>query len=1207
MTFREFFKTATGHAPYDYQRRLACGERNGRSEAEWLAGGADCSSHLISIPTGLGKTAAVVLAWLWNRLAPTLNPLPRQNEATAGQPSTANQTWPRRLVYCLPMRTLVEQTRDEVLVWLGRLALVAAPEDSDAWLRVRNALIQLPTPMQSMIADFRAAGAFAEDLASAQEDLVWLFEHSPIILMGGEEAGQDWDVWPEKPAILIGTQDMLLSRALNRGYGMSRYRWPMHFGLLNNDALWVLDETQLMGPGLSTACQLESFRASNASGYGSFGEAGSVTWYMSATSNRGHLNTREWRDVARPAEFDFSLGPEEKAATSGPIHQRRFAVKRLELKPDSGFESLIASILKRHEEMVEAIAKNPELPARTLIICNTVDRAVNVHALIAKEKLEGCDLLLLHSRFRPPERKEQMERFKSIIPSTSAKGQIVVATQVIEAGVDLSSAILCSEIAPLASLVQRFGRLNRSGEFRNSGWDPVAMIVGVGVEAAPPRETKDEVKKREDRNAGRCLPYELSACESAWGSLRKLNGNASPASFEQIQDGIAASIPRCPYSLQRHELTDFFDTDANLSLGFTDVSPFVRGLDDDTDLQVCWREGWSENDGSPEFVADYQRDELCSVPIVKALKARDVLNRGWLWRGKESGWISVRDAGIAPGMTILLPLSAGGYDNAAGWTGNKDDNKHSSHYQPKDESSDEERLSCLANGWRSIAAHTAEVASELTGLLGHLLAANENQQEHEALLNAVPWHDVGKNHPHWQQAVTDALANAGIAEKPEFHPFAKFSLSDSSSLRKADGSFRLSGKELKREINRLRGFFRPGIAHEVASALSFRQSEQVSIAARPLSSLLTEYVIMSHHGHVRKVLRDEIPRFPKDAKDNDTVRGVEKGSEVPAVVIGGKSLGCASLSTDCRRMGRDANGHESYTRGVLRLLDHYGPFRLAFLEALFRAADIRASILAAQGTLRDSNTHELDGHRPQMASPAAGAQATAPVGGYSGGCGAEYGFREGTSGGNDGSRATRPDRATRFIQTTRGVLSYTQLAPLLAERVARLETQIYSGVFASRRLDDADLLLNLHRGLCGDLVPEWAGRWRAIAVAVGRLSPPPPHQVPVLMREYGLDLQARWQTAAQSLSELTLELLAFAEGRFLTVHPFQDFNGRTIRVFLLELLRRLDLPRVELAPQTEPGRAEYFAALEAADHSNWQPLVAIWKARLANSRTMPSP
>jgi CRISPR-associated endonuclease/helicase Cas3 len=72
-------------------------------------------------------------------------------------------------------------------------------------------------------------------------------------------------------------------------------------------------------------------------------------------------------------------------------------------------------------------------------------------------------------------------------------------------------------------------------------------------------------------------------------------------------------------------------------------------------------------------------------------------------------------------------------------------------------------------------------------------------------------------------------------------------------------------------------------------------------------------------------------------------------------------------------------------------------------------------------------------------------------------------------------------------------------------------------------------------------------------------------------------------------------------GRFLTVHPFRDFNGRTIRVFLLELMRRLDLPRVELAPQTDAGRAEYFAALEAADQADWQPLMRIWERRLTTA------
>ena len=183
--FDTFFSAATSHEPYDYQRRLAGGDQGRTAE-----------SLLINIPTGLGKTAAVVLAWLWNRVA-----LPDQSK---------HARWPRRLVYCLPMRTLVEQTRAEVATWLQRLHTNA-----------------------------QEIGLGAD----SQQELHWLVDHSPVVLMGGEDnptAKADWDIWPEKSCVLIGTQDMLLSRALNRGYAMSRYRWPMHFGLLNNDSLWLI-------------------------------------------------------------------------------------------------------------------------------------------------------------------------------------------------------------------------------------------------------------------------------------------------------------------------------------------------------------------------------------------------------------------------------------------------------------------------------------------------------------------------------------------------------------------------------------------------------------------------------------------------------------------------------------------------------------------------------------------------------------------------------------------------------------------------------------------------------------------------------------------------------------------------------------------------------------------------------------------------------
>lgn len=239
---------------------------------------------------------------------------------------------------------------------------------------------------------------------------------------------------------------------------------------------------------------------------------------------------------------------------------------------------------------------------------------------------------------------------------------------------------------------------------------------------------------------------------------------------------------------------------------------------------------------------------------------------------------------------------------------------------------------------------------------------------------------------------------------------------------------------------------------------------------------------------------------------------------------------------------------------------------------------------------------DLDRDDPTVAPAPGRGETPPPVAGDSPGRRPEHGIRAGAGGDSPPARDTRPDRATRFIETTRGILAYSELAPLLAERVLRLETALYQPEFAAWPPDER-LAAEFHRRICHDLVPDWAGRWRTIEVRVGNLTPPPPPQVPMLMRNYGADLLARWPAAAAATGDLTLELLAFAEGRFLTIHPFRDFNGRTIRLFLLELLRRLDLPRVVLAPESESERQAYFHALEAADRSDWQPLMDLWQHR----------
>jgi len=95
--FDEFFKTATEHEPFPYQCRLALN---------------DTLPALIDIPTGAGKTAAVILAWLWRR---------RFDEKFKDKT-------PRRLVYCLPMRVLVEQTRENAKTFHCRMSKITEKE-----------------------------------------------------------------------------------------------------------------------------------------------------------------------------------------------------------------------------------------------------------------------------------------------------------------------------------------------------------------------------------------------------------------------------------------------------------------------------------------------------------------------------------------------------------------------------------------------------------------------------------------------------------------------------------------------------------------------------------------------------------------------------------------------------------------------------------------------------------------------------------------------------------------------------------------------------------------------------------------------------------------------------------------------------------------------------------------------------------------------
>ena len=272
----------------------------------------------------------------------------------------------------------------------------------------------------------------------------------------------------------------------------------------------------------------------------------------------------------------------------------------------------------------------------TLVVLNTVKRAVDVwKALRADKALKAtdADVRLTHSRFRPPERKSWGDAFLNRPACAPGTNRIIVSTQVIEAGVDISASLLVTELAPWTSLVQRFGRCARWG---GSGQ---VIVADFGHD--------------NDRKAAPYSKDALDAARDACGALP----DVAPLHLEHFEEENEALLPRLyPYEprhlLLRHELNDLFDTSPDLSGADVDISRFIRS-GNERDVQVFWAEVGGH---APPSSMKPTRDELCSVPFLEA--------RDWLCKPKSEGLnrTSERGSGIgwttggaAPSAAISIP------------------------------------------------------------------------------------------------------------------------------------------------------------------------------------------------------------------------------------------------------------------------------------------------------------------------------------------------------------------------------------------------------------------------------------------------------------------------------------------------------------------------------------------------------------------------
>ena len=190
--------------------------------------------------------------------------------------------------------------------------------------------------------------------------------------------------------------------------------------------------------------------------------------------------------------------------------------------------------------------------------------------------------------------------------------------------------------------------------------------------------------------------------------------------------------------------------------------------------------------------------------------------------------------------------------------------------------------------------------------------------------------------------------------------------------------------------------------------------------------------------------------------------------------------------------------------------------------------------------------------------------------------------------------------STRYFETSEGSLSYSQVSERLAVALTVILKRIVETPSGSFQITP-DWLCSQHRGLAGELFPDWAGRYRDREVQVGEHTPPPFYEVPMLVRLFCDDLTERLRHLDLGTLGGIADLLAWADWRFQWIHPFRDFNGRIGRVLLVALIHQMGLPAMDTV-QTEPhARRQYLQALQAADNGDLGPLTDLWARRIAGA------
>ncbi len=476
-------------------------------------------------------------------------------------------------------------------------------------------------------------------------------------LRGGMYLNNRWADSPNQPLICVSTVDQTGSRLLFRGYGVTPGRRPVDAALVANDSLIVLDEAHLSNPFKETLKNVQRYQS----------------------------------DEFRETQFVRPLQFVEMSATT-----REAGANRIELEDADYAHPLLGSRLQASKTAVLIETTQLELDAAEAalrlqsdaqvigVVMNTVASARAVFEQV-RSRATDADAILLTGRVRPYDRDDLILRYLNRMKAGRAEAQtgrlFVVATQTIEVGADLDFEALVTESAPLDSLRQRFGRLDRLGNRGSTNAvilkpkrDEPLSIYGESLNA-----TWDWLTKRAVDSAGR------KTIDFGAFTIGRLFGEQGDAS-------LLPKPKRAPILFPTH-LDTWVQTNPSPAPD-PDVAPFLHGRDalDAADVQIVWRRDLPEN-----FNVDDWIDTVSMLPPtpLEALPIPVWTFRNWIgggaapvtdieavdepeesddaqqvesfliWRGPKSELTS-NPRRVKPGDTVVVRTTVGGTDEF-GW------------------------------------------------------------------------------------------------------------------------------------------------------------------------------------------------------------------------------------------------------------------------------------------------------------------------------------------------------------------------------------------------------------------------------------------------------------------------------------------------------------------------------------------------------------